>query len=825
MLNFFGSSAKPKKPSSSSSTTTTTINSATASPSSSAIAAAHRQRSHHATATSTPPPLKTSKASTSTVVVTTTRKLVRPPPAPSAAARDTIEAISGYRPINALSEQKRRQILEDRAAAQREKRKAYEAAQPKPSSSSAAAAAARARSKQSSRAPSVSSDGALAKSRSKRRTVWTSDEDDDDDDFGTAGKKSRRGSRAPSTPSRSKRRSVDPGPSAATHSYQKLGREGVLPSYSVPRDILADNDDDAPSSPPIQSREVVESSIKGFGPFFHGLGDRPKAVLEYPAKGQSEEYLLLVPRDRDEYDPLLDLLSTVKTIVSNYLTPEQQELFGSLDSLEISSNAGMTLPGAGSHLHGSAVVAAQADLDGGGGHTMRARSVDVLDGGAGKEGRRDEFGLGAEGGGGDEGGRRTEPEALAQHRHDTPESDSQVGRKGAYGHSRTAPASPSLHAGVGGSGRHPTSVSPAKAVMLSNAALCLGLDSAVPLFSPPSSQGSASSPTAATVNDGAAETETTTTMTTTTATAAATTRDPDSILRSFTKARNRRDGALFVRTLARFNAQLCELKASGAIARNIAQMGARRGVAEGVWRLIQEQVYARTVGPRVEMLGRYSAFSDNVYGELLPRFMSEIAQLTGLGPGKVFVDLGSGVGNLLVQISLQTGAEAYGCEVMEAPAELAERQIREARKRWKAWGVKGGPKLVAWKGDFSEHDGVREVLRRADVVLVNNYAFLPKTNEKLSLLFLDLRDGACIVSLKPFVPSDFRVTERTLSSPLAILRTEERRYESGCVSWADGGGRFFIQKVDRSLVGGWDRGSVGGERKRRWKWREHDEDE
>ena len=56
------------------------------------------------------------------------------------------------------------------------------------------------------------------------------------------------------------------------------------------------------------------------------------------------------------------------------------------------------------------------------------------------------------------------------------------------------------------------------------------------------------------------------------------------------------------------------------------------------------------------------------------------------------------------------------------------------------------------------------------------------------------------MSLKPFVPPDFRLTQRTLGSPLAILRVTERLYTSGCVSWADGGGKYYIQTVDRSLV-------------------------
>lgn len=92
---------------------------------------------------------------------------------------------------------------------------------------------------------------------------------------------------------------------------------------------------------------------------------------------------------------------------------------------------------------------------------------------------------------------------------------------------------------------------------------------------------------------------------------------------------------------------------------------------------------------------------------------------------------------------------------------------------------------------------------------MNSYAFLPKTNDSLSLQFLDLKDGAHIVSLKPFVPPDFRLTERTLSSPLAILRVDERIHTTGCVSWADRSGKYYIQTVDRSLLRKFDERRVG----------------
>lgn len=56
---------------------------------------------------------------------------------------------------------------------------------------------------------------------------------------------------------------------------------------------------------------------------------------------------------------------------------------------------------------------------------------------------------------------------------------------------------------------------------------------------------------------------------------------------------------------------------------------------------------------------------------------------------------------------------------MPAAARLATAQIAEAEARFRRWGLKGG-KMHVIKADFCEHPDVGPVMKRADVVLVNN---------------------------------------------------------------------------------------------------------
>jgi H3 lysine-79-specific histone-lysine N-methyltransferase len=83
-------------------------------------------------------------------------------------------------------------------------------------------------------------------------------------------------------------------------------------------------------------------------------------------------------------------------------------------------------------------------------------------------------------------------------------------------------------------------------------------------------------------------------------------------------------------------------------------------------------------------------------------------------------------------------------------------------------------------------------------VLVNNKAFQPALNDQLVMRFLDLKNGARVVSLKNFVP----VNERRSSTqqkkhrehdPRSLLKgVKVLEYGSGCVSWTDQGGEYYV---------------------------------
>jgi H3 lysine-79-specific histone-lysine N-methyltransferase len=208
------------------------------------------------------------------------------------------------------------------------------------------------------------------------------------------------------------------------------------------------------------------------------------------------------------------------------------------------------------------------------------------------------------------------------------------------------------------------------------------------------------------------------------------------LLLAVQRAINLKDGPLFMTVMDRVNALLYDLKYprqppdpfSSDIATNplMATAGSWSNTEDGlpykVLMRILEENYQRTVGPNVPKLRKYEAFSSTVYGELMPSLVYEILNLTDLKEDSLFLDLGSGVGNVVVQASLQTGCRSYGIELMPIPARVALDTSTQMKIRCRMWGVRVG-EMELEKGDMLTSKRVDQLIAQADVVLVDNKVF------------------------------------------------------------------------------------------------------
>ncbi|KAK7202534.1 histone methylation protein DOT1-domain-containing protein [Myxozyma melibiosi] len=286
----------------------------------------------------------------------------------------------------------------------------------------------------------------------------------------------------------------------------------------------------------------------------------------------------------------------------------------------------------------------------------------------------------------------------------------------------------------------------------------------------------------------------------------------DCITRRIKRATKRKSLYAFKTAIEEYNSLVEETFHNAANAEKNKQLitkslgGSRENMTAFAHEILSE-IYGRVVSPHVSELRKYEAFSSNVYGELLPKFVTKIFRELEMDSGSVFVDLGSGVGNCVLQAALELGCRAYGCEMMPRASALATRQENELKERLKLWGVEPGETTLL-AGDFVTNEEIGGALENATVLLVNNYAFDAELNNSLVNMFLDLKDGTKIVSLKSFVPPGHKITQHNAESPINLLKVEEREFYSGSVSWTDAPGSYYVSTVDRSRMKKFAEGSA-----------------
>ena len=205
------------------------------------------------------------------------------------------------------------------------------------------------------------------------------------------------------------------------------------------------------------------------------------------------------------------------------------------------------------------------------------------------------------------------------------------------------------------------------------------------------------------------------------------------VLRAVQRAIHLQNGPLFLLAMNRVNELLRDLKypkvrdsdTSIPIPNPLMQMvetWTQTGMPKKVLMRIIDENYQRTVGPNVPSLKQYEAFSSTVYGELMPALSHEMIRLTKLREDSLFLDLGSGVGNVVVQASLQTGCKSYGIELMPHPARVARDMSEQIQIRCRMWGVRVG-EVELEEGNMLQSRRMDELISKADVVLVDNKVF------------------------------------------------------------------------------------------------------
>ena len=111
-----------------------------------------------------------------------------------------------------------------------------------------------------------------------------------------------------------------------------------------------------------------------------------------------------------------------------------------------------------------------------------------------------------------------------------------------------------------------------------------------------------------------------------------------------------------------------------------------------------------------------------------------------------FWDLGCGVGNITVQVSLQTGCQSFGLELAPHRVRIAKALVDKYKTAIKMWGFSAG-NISIELGDL-HNDEFWDHIKTAGLILVNNLVFEPAANHILWGKLQSIKLGASVVVLK-----------------------------------------------------------------------------
>uniref|UniRef100_A0A915NQZ5 Histone-lysine N-methyltransferase, H3 lysine-79 specific n=1 Tax=Meloidogyne floridensis TaxID=298350 RepID=A0A915NQZ5_9BILA len=213
--------------------------------------------------------------------------------------------------------------------------------------------------------------------------------------------------------------------------------------------------------------------------------------------------------------------------------------------------------------------------------------------------------------------------------------------------------------------------------------------------------------------------------------------------------------------------------------------------------------YNKAVDNEKALNKHYEAFSSQTYGETSYERMQMIIEELKPSQKDVFVDLGSGVGQLVVHVAGGTLAHrAVGIEIASLPSKFAKKLEHEFKKLMNWFGRPFQP-FELLHGDFLSTEYRKLITEEASIIFINNYAFQSDLETRIKReLLSDLKDGTRIVSTKPYVPLNKQgaITDRQLNDISVITEVAEMKPCLNPCSWTSAYVPYYLHTINRTKL-------------------------
>lgn len=146
-------------------------------------------------------------------------------------------------------------------------------------------------------------------------------------------------------------------------------------------------------------------------------------------------------------------------------------------------------------------------------------------------------------------------------------------------------------------------------------------------------------------------------------------------------------------------------------------------------------------------------FTSESYGEISYELVNSIISQLGDMKDKVVVDLGSGLGNVVIQIAGMNFVikKCIGIELSKPRWQHSVAIAKQFRHFMKSFDMNYSA-FELLEGDFTK---ASPILETANIFFVNNFAFKPELDNQLLDIFSRCKDGTQIVTSKELYFSNF----------------------------------------------------------------------
>ncbi|CAA91760.2 Histone-lysine N-methyltransferase, H3 lysine-79 specific [Caenorhabditis elegans] len=156
--------------------------------------------------------------------------------------------------------------------------------------------------------------------------------------------------------------------------------------------------------------------------------------------------------------------------------------------------------------------------------------------------------------------------------------------------------------------------------------------------------------------------------------------------------------------------------------------------------------------PDANELRHYAAGSSTIYGEINLEQMASFVDELNIGPNDHFMDLGSGVGQLVSFVAAYAQTKkSVGVEIMPNLAQMARANEQFSKSLLRHFGKTVNPTRLV-HGSFTSPDIVHEIQNEATVICVNNIKFSAELKLELKMILSKCADGTRIISSESIAP-------------------------------------------------------------------------